>query len=350
MKLGIIGLPLAGKATIFEALAGARGEGPQQKGGRSDQRIGTVRVADERVDYLSSLYRPKKTTYARVEYLLPSSAGGGGTAPAMPDSGFWAQARACDALIHVVRNFKGTMGIPPASEADFRTIEEEMIINDLAVVEKKIERMDLDAKRGKKDEEGLRELMDACRALLEENRPLRSDPELARSPELRSFTFLSAKPRLLVINNEDEDERFPSWSSPPEPAEVLVVRGSLEKEIASLPPEEAEEFMTAYHIETSALDRVIRSSYELLDLISFFTVGEDEVKAWTIPGGATALEAAGVIHSDIQQGFIRGEVISFEELKRFGSLQEAKKAGQLRLEGKEYIVRDGDIVHFRFNV
>lgn len=349
MKLGIIGLPQAGKATIFDALTGARGEGPQQKGGRSDNRIGTVRVADERVDHLSNLYRPKKTTYARVEYLLPSSAGGA-TSPAMPDSGFWSQARACDALIHVVRNFRGTMGIPPTSEADFKRIEEEMIINDLAVVEKKIERLDLDAKRGKKDEEGLRELIDACRVLLEENRPLRSDLELALSPELRGFTFLSAKPRLLIINNDDEDELFPSWSSPPEPAEVLVVRGSLEKEVASLPPEEAEEFMTAYHIETSALDRVIRSSYELLDLISFFTVGEDEVRAWTISRGTTALEAAGVIHSDIQQGFIRGEVISFEELKRLGSLQEAKKAGQVRLEGKEYVVRDGDIVHFRFNV
>lgn len=349
MKLGIIGLPGAGKTTVFDALTGARGEGPQQKGGRSDNRIGTVRVADERVNLLSNLYRPKKTTYARVEYLLPSNAGGG-TEPVMPDSGLWNQARSCDALIHVVRNFQGTTGIPPASEADFRTIEEEMIISDLAVVEKKIERMDLDAKRGKKDEEGLRELMDACRIVLEENRPLRSNPELACAPQLRGFTFLSAKPRLLIINNDDEDEFFPSWSSPPEPAEVLVLRGSLEKEIASLPPEEAEEFMTAYHIEISALDRVIRSSYELLDLISFFTVGEDEVKAWTISRGATALEAAGVIHSDIQQGFIRGEVISFEELKRLGSLQEAKKAGQVRLEGKEYTVRDGDIVHFRFNV
>ncbi len=348
MKLGIIGLPRAGKATIFDALTGARGEGPQQKGGRSDQRIGTVRVADDRLDYLSNLYSPKKTTYARVEYLLP--AGTGGTTPAVTDSGLWAQARACDALIHVVRNFKGTMGVASTSEADFRIIEEEMIINDLTVVEKKIERLDLDAKRGKKDEEGLKELIEACRFLLEENRPLRSDPVLARSPELRGFTFLSAKPRLLVINNDDEDETFPSWSSPPEPAEVLVVRGSLEKEIAALPPEEAEEFMAAYHIETSAVDRVIRSSYELLDLISFFTVGEDEVKAWTISRGATALEAAGVIHSDIQQGFIRGEVISFEELKRLGSLQEAKKAGLVRLEGKEYVVRDGDIVHFRFNV
>ncbi len=348
MKLGIIGLPQAGKTTIFEALAGARGEAPQKTPGRSDHRIGTVRVADDRVDRLSDLYRPKKTTYAQVEYLLPSQAAG--MSSDKSESAVWNQVRPCDALIHVVRNFRGTLGVPPTPEADIRAVEEDMIISDLAVVEKKLERMELDAKRGKRDEEGLREPMDACRALLEENRPLRSDPALASAPELRGFTFLSAKPQLLIVNNDDEDEAMPGWSSPPEHAEVLVVRGGLEKEITSLPSEEAEEFMAAYDIRTSALDRVIRTSYDILDLISFFTVGEDEVKAWTIPRGTTALEAAGVIHSDIQQGFIRAEVISFDELERLGSLQEAKKAGVVRLEGKEHLIRDGDIVHFRFNV
>ncbi|MCF8062984.1 MAG: YchF family ATPase [Deltaproteobacteria bacterium] len=347
MKLGIIGLPQAGKSTVFEALTGARGESQQQKSGRSDHRIGTVRVADPRVDHLSELYKPKKTTYAQVEYLLPSDTGGASTGKS--ENALWNQVRPCDALIQVVRNFHGTLGAP-SPEADIRALEEEMIISDLAVVEKKMERMALDAKRGKKDEEGMQELMEACRTLLEENRPLRSDPGLASSPGLRGFTFLSAKPRLLIVNNDDENEEPPSWSSLPEHVEVIVVRGSLEKEIALLSPEEAEEFMAAYHIRTSALDRVIRSSYEILELISFFTVGEDEVKAWTIPKGTTALDAAGVIHSDIQQGFIRAEVISFEELVRLGSLQEAKKAGQVRLEGKEHVIEDGDIVHFRFNV
>jgi hypothetical protein len=347
MKLGIIGLPQAGKTTVFDALTGARGESPQQKAGRSDHRIGTVRVADERVDHLSRIYRPKKTTYAQVEYLLPSDAAGAAAGPS--ENAMWNQVRPCDALIHVVRNFRGPLG-EPSPEADVRALEEEMIISDLGVVEKKTERMDLDAKRGKKDEEGLRELMDACRALLEENRPLRTDPDLAASPALRGFTFLSAKPQLLIVNNDDEDEEAPPWAVPPGRAEVAVVRGSLEKEIALLPPEEAEEFMSAYHIGRSALDRVIRTSYEILNLISFFTVGEDEVKAWTVRRGTTALEAAGVIHSDIQQGFIRAEVIGFDELVRLGSLQEAKKAGQVRLEGKEHLIRDGDIVHFRFNV
>ncbi len=349
MRLGIIGLPQAGKTTVFEALTGARGEASQQKSGKQDNRIGTLRVADDRVDFLSRAYKPKKTTHAQVEYLLPSQSGapsaGGGS-----DDAMWNQVRACDALIHVIRNFRGALGMSPSPEQDFRRLEEEMIILDLAVAEKKLERMGLDSKRGKKPDEELKDLMARCRALLEENRPLRADPELASAPELRGFTFLSAKPQLLVVNNDDEDLEEPAWGRRPEDLEVLVVRGRLEKEIAALGPEEAGEFMEAYGVEASALDRVIRKSYELMDLVSFFTVGEDEVKAWTIPRGTPALEAAGVIHSDIQQGFIRAEVLSFVDFERLGGFQEAKKAGEVRLEGKEYIVKDGDIVHFRFNV
>jgi GTP-binding protein YchF len=348
MKLGIIGLPQAGKSTIFDALCGARGDESQQQAGRSDNRIGTVRVADDRVAFLSDLYSPKKTTFAQMEYLLPSDVSG--ASPDKVDSAFWNQVRPCDALIHVIRNFQGTTGISPTPEKDFLAIEEEMIINDLAVVEKKIERMELDAKRGKKPDPEIRELIEACRALLEDSQTIRTDGKLATAPALRGFTFLSAKPQLIIINNDDEDESPPDWITPPEGMEMLIVRGGLEKEIASLPPDEAEEFMAAYHIETSALDRVIRSSYELLNLISFFTVGEDEVKAWTIRKDTPALEAAGTIHSDIQKGFIRAEVLAFDDLKRLGNFNEAKKAGQVRLEGKEYIVRDGDIAHFRFNV
>ncbi|MFP4036126.1 MAG: DUF933 domain-containing protein [Desulfobacteraceae bacterium] len=345
MRLGIIGLPQAGKSTVFEALAGARGESSQQKTGRQDHRIGTVRVADRRVDFLSDVYKPKKTAYAQVEYLLPSKAASGTSEDAA-----WNQVRACDALIHVIRNFRGAMGLDPFPERDFRRLEEEMVILDLSVVEKKLERMELDAKRGKKPDEELKGLMEKSKALLEDNMPLRSDHDLASAPALRGFTFLSAKPVLLVVNNDDEDLDEPNWENRPEDLEILVVRGRLEKELAALGPEEAEEFMEAYGVESSALDRVIRKSYELLDLISFFTVGEDEVKAWTIPRGTQALEAAGVIHSDIQQGFIRAEVLSFEDFKRLGGFQEAKRSGEVRLEGKEYVVQDGDIVHFRFNI
>jgi ribosome-binding ATPase YchF (GTP1/OBG family) len=185
---------------------------------------------------------------------------------------------------------------------------------------------------------------------LEENQPIRSNAELSEAPGLRGFTFLSAKPQLIIINNDDEDESLPAWKSEPEVSEMLVVRGRLEMEIASMAPEEAEEFLVAYHIEKSALDRVIRSSYNVLNCISFFTVINEEVRAWTITAGTPALEAAGTVHSDMKKGFIRAEVLSFDNLEKYGSFQEAKKAGDVRLEGKEYAVQDGDIIQFRFNI
>jgi len=348
MKLGIVGLPQSGKHTIFSALTGARGQEEQGRSSRSDQRIATVRVMDQRVDFLSRMYAPKKTAYAQVEYLLPAAAPGAD--PAKAEGALWNQIRVCDALIHVIRNFKNLGGLPPSSEADFRSLEEDMIINDLVVVEKKIERIELDVKRGNKQDQDVYPLLKACLDLLEKNKPIRLSPNLASAPQLRGFTFLSAKPRLAVVNNEDDDEDVPAWSADPEGVERIAVRGKLEMEIASMPPEEAKEFLTEYHIETSALDRVIQKSYALLDLASFFTVGEDEVKAWTVRSDTPAVEAAGAVHSDIRQGFIRAEVLSFDDLKAYGSFQEAKKAGTVRLEGKDYKVRDGDIIHFRFNI
>lgn len=346
MKLGIIGLPGAGKSTIFAALTGARGEDPTQKGGRPDTRIGTVRVFDERVDFLSGLYKPKKTTYAQVEYLLPALS----SAHSPSESQIWNQVRVCDGLIHVVRNFLGTGGVSPSSESDFRQVEEEMILSDLGVAEKRIERMDLDGRRGMKPNEEEQRLLRLCKELLEKGKPLRTDPETASSPLLRGFTFLSAKPQLVVINNDEDDESPPEWKNPPEAVEWLVVRGRLEMEIASMTPDEAKDFLEEYHIRESALDRVIRLSNELMDLISFFTVVNEEVRAWTIPKGTPALEAAGAVHTDMKKGFIRAEVVSYENMKKYGSFAEARKAGQARLEGKEYIVQDGDIIQFRFNV
>jgi ribosome-binding ATPase YchF (GTP1/OBG family) len=257
--------------------------------------------------------------------------------------------RVCDALIHVVRNFNSPGGVKPSLEEDFRRIEDEMILSDLLVVEKRIERIDADSKKGKKPDEEERDLLLAGKALLEESRPLRSDRRLAAAPQLRGFTLLSAKPQLIVVNNDDEDESTPVWKAPDD-LEMLVVRGRLEKEITAIPEEEAEEFRKAYHIEYSVLDLVIACSYRLLNLISFFTVVNEEVRAWTITAGSPALEAAGAVHTDMKRGFIRAEVLSFNELREYGSLQEAKKAGHVRLEGKEYIVQDGDIINFRFNI
>ena len=347
MKLGIIGLPQAGKSTIFAALTGARGD-MGDRVSRKDVRIAAITVLDERVDFLTDMYQPKKTTYAKIEYLLPPEIGSSGGAGF--EGIFWNQARTCDAFLHVVRNFEGSTGAPPTPEQDFRKLEEEMILNDLVVAEKKIERIELDKKRGKMPQGEESSLIMSCRQLLEQGTPLRNVPELASEPLLRGFTFLSAKPMLILINNDDEDEALPVWDQKPEGVDLFVVRGSLEMEIASLSPEEAEEFLEAYHIQESALDRLIRHSFRILNRISFFTVISDEIKAWPIAAGTPALEAAGAVHSDIKQGFIRAEVVSFEDLKAHGAFNEAKKAGLVRLEGKGYEVKDGDIINFRFNV
>jgi len=339
MKLGIIGLPGSGRATIFAALSGARGEKSKK-----DQRISTVKVMDERVDFLSGMFKPKKTTYARVEYLLPSDTAIGS------ESVTWNQARVCDALIHVVRNFPDAAGTDPESEKDFWRLEEEMILNDLMVAEKRIERIDLDLKRGKKSDEEEYSLLKSCVEILERGRPLRMSPELATVPLLKGFTFLSSKPQLVIINNDDDDESLPEWNATPENIEICVVRGRIEMEISLMSEEEAKEFLVEYHIEKSALDRVISRSYKILSLISFFTVVEDEVKAWTIGQGTPALEAAGEVHSDMQKGFIRAEVLSYNDLQKYGSFKDAKGVGRVRLEGKEYTVQDGDIINFRFNI
>lgn len=345
MKLGIIGLPQSGKSTIFAALTGARGE---EQASRADQRIGVVRVADERVDFLTKVFAPKKTTYAQVEYLLPSKIATG--VPSKTENVMWNQVRACDGLIHVLRNFQGSGGPPPVPEDDFWRLEEEMILYDLMVAEKRIERMELDSRKGKKPDDEEYTLLKSCRDVLESSLPLRARPELASAPALKGFTLLSAKPQLMIINNDDEDEEMPEWKNRPEGEQMLVVRGRIEMEIAAMSPEEAEDFLVEYHIEKSALDRVIRGSYRLLDLVSFFTVVHDEVRAWTITSGTSALKAAGAVHSDMEKGFIRAEVLSFDGLKEYGSFQEAKKAGVVRLEGKEYVVQDGDIINFRFNI
>jgi len=348
MKLGIVGLPQSGRSTIFAALTGARGEDEARKVSRTDQRIGTVRVVDERVDLLTEIYKPEKTTYAQVEYLLPSEMATGTSSSS--ENAVLNQVRICDALIHVTRNFQQPGGIEPTPENDFWHLEEEMIINDLVVAEKRIERIELDKKRGKKPDEEEYSLVKSCRELLEDNRSIRITPELASAPLLKGFTFLSAKPQLVIINNDDEDEILPQWRLKPENLEMMVVRGKLEMEIASMAPEEAQEFLIEYHIEESALDRVIKSSYDLLNQISFFTVLNEEVRAWTTTKGTPALEAAGAVHSDMKRGFIRAETLAYDHLKELGSFKEAKKVGQVRLEGKEYIVQDGDIINFRFNI
>jgi len=341
MKLGIIGRPQSGKKTLFEALTKTQADSTQRK----ESRIGTVQVPDKRVGILSEMYKPRKTIYAQVEYLLPSPAEH--VKESAKEQSIWTQVRDCDALIHVVRNFKGYGTEAPAPMADFKAMDDELIFSDLVVAEKRLERLELDQKRGKKPDPEEIDLLQRCLERLNAEKPLRDISALATARVLRGYAFLSAKPMLVVANNEDEDDSKPDWL----PAENgLMVRAKLEQELSQMEPGEAADFLEDFGITTSAMDLVIARSYELLGLISFFTVGEDEVRAWTIRRATPAQEAAGVIHSDIQKGFIRAEVLAYDDLMTAGSYAAARKLGTVRLEGKTYEVQNGDIINFRFNV
>lgn len=345
MRLGIIGLPASGKATIFQVLTQSKPEQWAKKG----PLIGTVRVPDGRVDTLSKLFKPKKTVYAHLEYLLPhgeTAYGHGGKGAEV----MWNEVRPCDALVHIVGNFHQSGGETPHPREDLLKLETEMIFADLVVVEKRIERMNLDRKRGQEISHEEQELLQACLKVLEDEKPLRDYPELASAPLLRGYALLSAKPVLAVFNNDEQDEHLPQWQAPPELTNALVVRGKLEMELAELSPEDAAEFFTAYHVESLATERLIQHSCNLLGLVSFFTVVHDEVRCWLIPKDSTALDGAGIIHSDMKKGFIRAEVLAYDDLIAAGGYQQAKKDAKVRLEGKDYIVRDGDVIYFRFNV
>ena len=347
MKLGITGLAGAGKTTIFEAMTRNSGD-PGHKG---ENRIGTIRVPDTRVDILSNMYSPRKTIHAQVEYFLP-----GYVREKNRSQNIWTPVRDCDALIHVVRNFGGYGFETPAPYEDFIKLEQELVLADQMVVEKRLERLEMDKKRGNAPHGDEPALLNECLQHLEDEKSLRNFPNLASAHSLRGYAFVSGKPVLVLFNNEDDDDRLPdfpfdlkedreeTWE------DFMVIRGKLEQELAQMSEEEAADFLAEFNIRASATDRVIKRSYELLGLISFFTVGKDEVRAWTIRKNTQAHDAAEVIHSDIKKGFIRAEVLSYDDLRDAGTYPEARKKGTVRLEGKTYEVRDGDIINFRFNV
>jgi GTP-binding protein YchF len=345
MRLGIVGLPESGKSTIFQILTSTK---PDQWG-KKGPAIGTVRVPDQRVDALRKLIKPRKTVYARLEYILPRTAKGLAH-DGKRDEGLWSEIRPSDALVHVVRNFDRPGDQAHHPREDLISLESEMIFADLVVVEKRIERIGMDRKRGKKTNDEELGLLEACLKVLEDERPLRDRPELARAPLLKGYALLSAKPVLTVFNNGEENDDIPAWEGPPAFSNALAVRGKLEMELSELSPEEAGEFLAAYDVESPAAARVIHNSCDLLGLVSFFTVVNDEVRCWLIPRETTALEAAGVIHSDMKKGFIRAEVLAYDDLVAAGSYQQAKKEARVCLEGKGYIVQDGDVIYFRFNV
>lgn len=346
MKLGIVGLARSGKTTIFNALTKRTGESVPA-GGQMVPVLGVVPVPDPRVDWLSELYKPKKTTYAQVTYMDLQGMPGAMENKQEYMSHLLNHMRPMDAFLMVVRNFPDAASGAPDPAREFRELEDEFIIADLATVEKRLEKLAMEQKKGKKVAGPEMDLLQSCAEVLNAEKPLRTRPDLARAPELRGFTLLSAKPLLVVVNNPDEEEGLPPFF---ESVESLVVRGKLEMEMAQLPESEAAVFREDFGITESALDRVIQKSYALLQLATFLTVGEDEVKAWTIPRNLPAQEAAGTVHSDIQRGFIRAEVVAYDDLRKAGDYAAARKMGVVRLEGKTYPVQDGDIIHFRFNI
>ena len=344
MKLGIVGLPASGKSTVFDALTCQRTVQAYQK----ESRIGTVRVPDRRLEELTRLYQPQKTIHAQVAYFLPATATS--ALDNLKEPSIWTQARDCKALIHVIRNFKAFGQEPASPLTDFKRLDQELILADLMTVEKRLERLRRDDKRGKKADPAEISLLEICLDHLEKELPLRSHGDIVKDPMLRGFAFLSAKPMLILFNNEDEDDQLPDVGDLLDHENGLVIRGKLEQELAQMSQVEAQAFLSEFNIKASAMDRVIHRSYEILGLISFFTVGEDEVRAWKIRQKTPADEAAGTIHTDMKKGFIRAEVVSFNDLMAAGTYNEARKQGTVRLEGKTYEVQDGDIMTIRFNV
>jgi hypothetical protein len=359
MEVGILGLAESGKTTLFSLLTGSGGAlagAPR----RDQAAVGMGRVPDPRLDRLSEMYRPRKITPAIVRYVDVPAVGGDRPGEASLNI---PELRTMDALLVVVRAFASDAVPHPLGSVDpardLARIEEELQLQDLMVVERRIERLEKDlARRRDLELSAELELLQRCRGTLEEGRPLRSAAlERADQLRLRGFTFLSIKPILAVVNvGEDAirddpfaDERWKRWLEGPATA-CTSVCATLEREISELEPADAAAFMVELGIADRALDRVAREAYRLLGLISFFTVGEDECRAWSVPADTPAVDAAGAIHSDISRGFIRAEVVPHTELLAAGSLAACRQAGTLRLEGKAYPVRDGDVVHYRFNV
>ena len=349
MKLGIIGLPQSGKTTIFNALT--RGDTPTTaSAGRFEVHTAVVDVPDPRVTKLSEMFKPKKTIYAKVTYAdiagLETGSAKSGISGQLLN-----QLTQMDGFILVVRGFEDdsvlhTMGsIDPARDADIMLSE--LLLNDLIAVERKLERLTEERKKGgtdKADNERQTALFQRLREVLSENTPLRKVEVSAEEGKiLASFGLLTRKP-VLIVFNMGEGQTSPEWEFE---TPSVVLQGKLEMEIAQLSPEDAAVFMQEYGIEELSLNKMIRLSYDLLQVQSFFTVGEDEVRAWETRRGATAQESAGEIHTDLQRGFVRAEVVAYDDLISLGGMNEAKSKGKLRLEGKEYLVKDGDIVHIR---
>lgn len=343
MKLGIIELALSGKTTIFEALTNT----PHQPEKKNELRRALVKVPDDRIDKLSEIFNPNKKIYATIEYLLPPQTG---TSVKPGEDSRLNAVRDCDAFLHILHNFKLTGSDEPTPSDDFKKLDEELIFNDLMVVEKRLDHMERDKKRHRQIDEKEEKLLKECLTILENNEPIRRYPELANAQKLKGFAFLSGRPVLVLINNSDDNKNLPDMPEITDKEVCAVVQGEIEYEISQMEAEDADAFLQEYDIKEPVVNRIIQLSYDLLGLISFLTVGKDEVRAWTIQKNTAAVDAAEAVHSDIKKGFIRAEVVAYNDFIEAGSYAEARKHGKVRLEGKSYVVQDGDIIDFRFNV
>lgn len=353
MKVGLVGFAGSGKTTVFNTLTGLAAE-VGGYAGREKANVGVIKVPDHRVDKLAELFNPKKSTYAEISFV--DVAGPESDQAERAESGLDPKLvqhmREVDALVHVVREFESPVTVQAAGPArDIRAFDDELMLTDLLQIENRIARL-----KKEKDSTRERDLLEKLKAAIEAEQPLRDVEVSAEELALvGGFRFLSLKPLLVLLN---VDESAISGGQPPEVValadskrlSVIAMCGKAEMEIAQLEPGEQREFLQDLGIAEPARDRFIRAAYALLDLISFLTYGEDECRAWPIKRGTTAHKAAGKVHSDIERGFIRAEVVRFEDLIEFRSEAKCREHGKLKLEGKEYVVQDGDVIHFRFNV
>jgi GTP-binding protein YchF len=362
MQVTIVGLPGSGKTTVFNALTGGHAETGGYSAGRAAPNVGVVKVPDERLDRLSALFRPRKTTPADVTYVdvaLPAGATREGTVS--PD--VLSMIRNADALLHVARAFDDPTALTPANAwGDVEELDLEFVVADLTVVQKRLEKLRTSGRHGspsEREQNGLEEeLLSRIEPHLAEGHPLRDLHLVAgESQRLRGYRFLSEKPVLVVLNIDEA--RLPETAAleaegreryAHRETDVAALAGKIEAELAELGDEDARVFMDDLGIAEPSRGRVVRLTYRLLGLLSFFTAGEDECRAWTIHRGDTAVDAAAAIHSDLARGFIRAEVVTFDDLMSAGSMAEARKRGVLRSEGKQYEVSDGDVIQVLFNV
>lgn len=360
MKIGMLGFAKVGKTTLFNILTGAHVSVDRFASGKVEPNVGVARVPEPRLDRLSAMFKPKKSTCAHVDFLDIH-----GLQKGEAKSVDLKEMRNVDAIAHVVRAFRDE-AIPHSEgpidpRRDIGTMETELILADLDVAQRRLERLELNIKKAKNKEDELElPIVRRCLEGLEREKPIR---ELDLSEEdikkIRGFAFLTAKPMLLIVNLDESD--VPKMAGFVEPfglqefaarrqMALCAISAKVEEEIASLDPADAKAFLDDLGLKEPARDRLIRAAFTLLGLIQFFTVGEDECRAWPVRRGVTAPRAAGTVHSDFEKGFIRAEVVPYDDLIATGSIAAAREKAKLRSEGKTYVVQDGDVINFRFNV